>query len=214
VTRGRKLAVALGAVLAVLVGRSLLEGRASIRRAYEHDTRGEVDAAIGNAMRATKWYVPFAPHPREGYDLMRTIARRAEAAGDVETALIAWQAIRGGARATRSLYVPYEDRLREADAQIATLLAARPPAGIDRDKPREHLVQEYRALLAREDGPRPSAVVALYAGLAMFVFGAYRALEDSSMSPSDREPARRRTYASLAVAVVGLIAFAIAVSRA
>jgi hypothetical protein len=214
VTRARQVSLALGALLAVLVSRSLLEGRASIRRAYEHDSRGEVDAAIANAMRATKWYVPFAPHPREGYDLMRTIARRAEAAGDVETALVAWQAIRGGAHATRSLYVPFEDRSREADGQIALLLAARPPAGIDRDKPRDRLVQEYRALLARDDGPRPAAVVALYAGLAMFLFGAYRALDDSATSPSDREPARRRTYASVALAAVGFIAFAIAVSRA
>lgn len=212
--RARRLGLVLAAVLAVLVGRSLLEGRASMRRALEHDARGEVDAAIANAMRATKWYVPFAAHPREGYDLMRTIARRAEAAGDVETALVAWQAIRGGAFATRSLYSPYDDRRREADAQIAILFAARPPAGIDRDKPRDRLVQEHRALLARDEGPRPSAVVALYVGLAMFVFGAYRALDDSSAAPSDREPARRRLYASLAVAVVGVIAFAIAVSRA
>ncbi len=213
-TRARQLGLLVGAVLIVLGARSLLEGRVSIRRAYEHDARGEVDAAIANAMRATKWYVPLATHPREGYDLMRTIARRAEAAGDVETALIAWQAIRGGAHATRSLYLPYEDRLREADGQIALLLAARPPAGIDRDKPRERLIQDYRALLGRDDGPRPAAVIVLYAGLAMFLFGAYRALEDSAVAPSDREPARRRTYASVALAMVGLIAFAIAISRA
>jgi len=214
VSRARRVALALGALLAVLLGRSLLEGRASMRRAYEHDSRGEIDGAIANAMRATKWYVPFAPHPREGYDLIRTIARRAESTGDVETALVAWQAIRGGARSTRSLYVPYEDRLKEADAQIAILLAARPPPGMDRDKPRDRLVQEHRALLAAEDGPRPLAVVALYGGLAMFLFGAYRALEEPSAAPSDREPARRRMYASLAVAAAGLIAFAIAVSRA
>jgi hypothetical protein len=48
----------------------------------------------------------------------------------------------------------------------------------------------------------------------MFLFGAYRALDDSATSPSDREPARRRTSASVALAAVGIIAFAIAVSRA
>lgn len=202
----RRGAMIAGAVLVLLIGRGLFEGEAAMRRAEKAETD---DAAIAYSLRAAKWYVPFASHPRRGYDLLRTIARRAESVGDVETALIAWQAIRAGARATRSVYMPFEDRAREADAQIAILLAARPPAGIDRDKPREKIVQEHRQTLARADGPHPLAVVALYAGMLLGLFGAYRAMSRVDDADTDR----RRRLTSLALAGAGLLTVVIAFAR-
>ncbi len=202
----RRGAMVAGAVLVLLMGRGLFEGEAAMRRAEKATTD---DAAIAYSLRAAKWYVPFASHPRRGYDLLRTIARRAESVGDVETALIAWQAIRAGTRATRSLYMPFEDRAREADAQIAILLAARPPAGIDRDKPREKIVQEHRQDLSRADGPHPLAVAALYAGMLLGLFGAYRAMS----RVDDPETDRRRRLTSLALAGAGLLTVVIAFAR-
>jgi hypothetical protein len=207
----RRVLFVIGAVLLLLVARGMFEGRAAIKRAYAYDAQGNVEGAIANAMRATKWYVPLASHPREGYDLLRTIARRAESVGDVDTALIAWQAIRAGAHATRSLYTPFADRAREADTQIAILLAARPPPGIDKDKPREKIVQEHRQDLARTDGPNALAVVALYGGLALVLFGAYRALEKFE---GEAEVARRRRMTSLAIAVAGFVTVILAFARA
>lgn len=207
----RRVLFVIAAVLLLLVARGMFEGRASMRRAYAYDARGNVEGAIASALRATKWYVPLTSHPREGYDLLRTIARRAESVGDVETALIAWQAIRAGAHATRSFYTPFADRAREADAQIAILLAARPPPGIDKDKPREKIVQEHRQDLARADGPNAFAVVALYSGLALFLFGAYRALEKLE---SDPDTVRRRRWTSLVIAAAGLLTLVLAFARA
>lgn len=200
----------LAAVAALLITRAMFEGRAAMKRAYDHDARANVEGAIANSIRATKWYVPLASHPREGYDLLRTIARRAESVGDIETALIAWQAIRAGTHASRSFYTPFSDRGREADAQIAVLLAARPPPGIDRDKPREKIVQEHRQDLARADGPNALAVVALYAGMFLALFGAYRAMG----KVSDVDTDRRRRWTSLAIAAVGLITVVLAFARA
>lgn len=209
--------LAVVAVLGVLVGRSLLEGRAALRKANEADAKGDVEATLAWSMRAAKWYVPFASHPQAAYDKLREIARRAEATGDADTALIAWQAIRGAAHATRGPFTPFADRAREADTQIAILLAAKPAPGIDRDKPRERLIQEHRALLAAEDGPRPLAVVGLYAGLVLAVIASYRllgALDASLEANGDREAARRRAVAALGIAVVGFALFVIALARA
>lgn len=203
----RRGALVVASVLSVLTARGVLEGEAAMRRAEQAPTD---DAAIAYALRAAKWYVPFASHPRRGYDLLRTVARRAESVGDVDTALIAWQAIRAGTHATRSFYMPFEDRAKEADAQIAILLASRPPAGIDRDKPREKIVQEHRQDLARTDGPHPLAVIALYAGLFVGLFGAYRAM---SRVP-DADADRRRRLTSLALAAGGLLLVLIAFARA
>ncbi len=213
--------LAVLALLAVLVGRAMLEGAAAVRRSDEQAAKGDVEGAIAHAMRATKWYVPLASHPREGYDRLRDIARRAELAGDVDTALVAWQAIRAGARGTRSFWIPYADRLREADEHIALLLASKPPPGIDRGKPREQLVQEHRALLSRDDAPRPLAVVAMYMGLAVWLLGAWRAsaaieawAEDKSVVDRWGDGRGRRAITGGLMALCGVVAFLLALSRA
>lgn len=206
----KRAALIVAAVLVLLVARGMFEGRAAMRRAYEAEANRDVEGAIAYSLRAAKWYVPLASHPREGYDLLRTIARRAESVGDVDNALVAWQAIRAGTRATRSFYTPFADRAREADAQIAILLAAKPLQGLDRDKPREKIVQEHRQELARADGPHPFAVLALYVGLLLAMFGSYRAMT----TVEDRDVDRRRRMTSLALAGAGFLTLVVAFARA
>jgi len=216
-SRVRLWLLAVVAVLGVLVGRAMLEGRAALRRAQEADARGEVEATIAFSMRAAKWYVPFAAHPQAAYDKLREVARRAESSGDADTALVAWQAIRGAGRASRGPWMPFADRALEADSQIAILLATKQAPGIDRDKPRDRLIQEHRALLAGDDGPRPLAVVSLYAGLVIAVAASYRLLGalDASLEPdANREVEQRRALAAFGIAMVGFVMFVIALSRA
>jgi hypothetical protein len=211
---------ALTLVLA-LAGRGIVEGNTSMRRSDELLSQGDVDGSIAQAMRAARWYVPLAPHPTRAYDRLRDIALRAELAGDTETALLAWQAIRGAAHATRTLWTPFRDRLLEADDHIATILASKPPPGIDRETPRELLVREHRALLAEETSARPWAIVALYAGLFAFLAGTWRA-----SSTFDRArptmPSRfglaservERVVSYGALAAIGLVVFVVALLRA
>ncbi len=208
--RARELLVLGAMVVATLGGRALLEGSACVRRADEALARGEVDAAVAYAMRATKWYVPFAPHVEAGYDRLRGIARKAEATGDVDGALLAWQAIRAGARGTRSFYQPFPERLAEADQHIATLLGGKPPPGVDRDKPREQRIREHLALLATSAAPATGAVVAMYAGLAAWLYGAHRALSAFTR----RSRARRLAWSGAAIALLGIFAFLLALARA
>lgn len=208
----RTIAVVTITVLAVLVGRGLVEGRAALRQAESLDAAGDVDAAIAHAMRAAKWYVPLASHPARAYDLLRVIARRSEAAGDVDTALVAWQAIRGAARATRGVVAPYAARLAEADRQIAVILASKPPPGVDRDKPRDVIVAEHRALLARDDAPKPAAVIGMYAGLAVWLLGALRL--GAAVERPMRADGKRRAIVAAGIALAGIVTFVVAVARA
>jgi hypothetical protein len=204
-----------------LGGRGIVEGTASMRRSDDLFEQGDVDGSIAQAMRAARWYVPFAPHTTRAYDRLRAIALRAELAGDVETAQLAWEAIRGAARSTRTLWTPFRDRLLEADDHLATILASKPPPGIDRDTPRELLVREHRALLAEETAARPWAIVALYAGLLAFLLGSFRvtaALDRSrAIQPARFGLASERTERALsygALAVAGLVVFVVALMRA
>ncbi|MEO7096724.1 MAG: hypothetical protein ABI175_25930, partial [Polyangiales bacterium] len=182
---------------------------------------GDVDGSIAQAMRAARWYVPLAPHTTRAYDQLRAIALRAELAGDVETAQLAWQAIRGAARATRTLWTPFRDRLLEADDHLATILASKPPPGIDRDTPRELLVREHRALLAEESAAKPWVIVLLYAGLFAFLVGSWRTTatldRTRAIQPSRFGLASERTERAIsygALAAIGLVVFIVALMRA
>jgi hypothetical protein len=216
--RERRLARALpwtlgaGTLLLLFAGRQVLEGRASIRRADELASQGEVCGSIAHAMRAARAYVPFAPHVREGYDRLRATALRAELDGDLETALLAWEAVRAASKGTRTLWTPFVDRLSEADDHVSSILAAQPPSGIDRDRSRELLAQDHRALLAREGAARPWAIVVFYAALSAWVVGAWRAF-----SAFDRTAGTRRgglAISGSALALIGLAAMLFALARA
>lgn len=216
--RARGLVFVVLSVLGLLTARGLLEGRAAVRRADECIRAGDVEGGIAHAMRAAKWYVPLASHPREGYDRLRDLARKAESTGDADTALVAWQAIRAAAKSTRSFYVPYKERLDEADERIAVLLASKPPPGVDKDKSKDALLAEHRALLGKDDAPRPLAVLAVYLGLGAWMFGAYRIATEldafGGQRPSDRDGRRARLVRAALVAAAGVAAFFVALTRA
>lgn len=219
--RVRPYALAAMALLGVLVGRALLEGGAAMRRSDALLEQGDVDGAIAQALRASRWYVPFASTPRAGYDRMREIALHAELASDVDTALVAWEAIRAAARSTRTLWQPFEERLAEADEHIAAILAAKPLAAAERGKSREERVLDQRRALAEDDGPRPLAIVALYVGLAAWLWGAFRALgavdealgEKTAIGRFSGDRARRLVVGS-ALAVAGMLVYLVGLSKA
>ncbi len=213
-------AFAVVALLVILAARNVLEGTAANRRSDELRARGDLDGAIALAMAATRAYVPWAPHVGAGYDRLRDIALGAELAGDSETALLAWEAIRAGARATRTLYTPFADRLAEADDRIAVLLATRSLPGIDREKPRDLVVREHRALLAEASAARPFAIVAMYVGLAFFLFGAHRSVggidAQRVFAPARvlGSPRAEHVAAGVVLAMMGMGALAWALLRA
>jgi hypothetical protein len=177
-------------ILAALAARTTLRGRAALREADASRGRGDALATIAWSLRAAEAYVPLTSHPARAYEHLRTIAIGAEQRGDVELALVAWQAIRTAVRATTSVFTPYRDRLVEADDHLATILAQRlaqrlaqgANPGVDRASPADR-VEALRGDLARDEAdgsPHPLAVVATNVGLIAFFAGAWTLLADAS----------------------------------
>lgn len=171
----RKLAVAaavIGACLAVVVTRAVLEGRAALARGDEAAAAGEIDGAISAWRRAARWYVPLAPHVGAAYDRLENAGREAEAAGDTATALRAWRGVRSSILATRSVYTPHADRLGPANARIAALMAAIEGPRADPDKTEEQRRDWHLELLERPVGPSIAWSIAAIAGFLMWIGGA------------------------------------------
>jgi len=210
-------ALAVTLIALLLVGRGVLEGRASLRKCDESLAKNDVEGAIAYGMYAAKWYVPFAPHVRQGYDRLRTIALRAELAGDTETALVAWQAVRAAALGSQSVWIPFDDRRHEADDHIAALLGSEPPPTVENKRTKEQRIADHRALLAAEVRPKTLAVVALYAGLLAWAIGAVtvgRALDDDPKRAPPSGGRGRALGTGLVLAIAGIVAFFVALGNA
>jgi hypothetical protein len=217
----RPWAIAASAALLLLSGRAIFDGTASMHRSDELLAQGEVDGSIALALHAARLYVPLAPHVRAAFDRMRQVALDAELRGDRETALLAWESVRAASRSTRTFWTPYADRAREADEHIAGLLASQPSTGVQAPVPKEVLAREQRAKLQSDSLPRPWTIVLMYAGLAGWLAGAWRAL--SAMEREVRRmPARfgfgsaasERIVTGAALAIAGVVAAWFALVRA
>lgn len=117
------LVLALG--LGVVVTRAIWAGSRALANGDAAHQRGELARAVELWRSAARWYVPGAPHVGAAYERLEALARAAETGGDLDTALAAWRGVRGSILATRSLYLPHEERLDPANRRIAALMAAR-----------------------------------------------------------------------------------------
>jgi hypothetical protein len=172
------LAVCLGAVLSrVFIDghAALAEGDAAHRRAEaaraaadSPTAKDEEARAITRWRRAARWYAPGAPHVARAYERLDTLARAAEAAGDRETALEAWRAIRSSALATRSFYTPYESQLHAANARIAQLMASLEDPALDPGHDQAARAAWHLGLLERDEAP--SVIFSILAILGFFTW--------------------------------------------
>ncbi len=202
----RGLAV-FGSLLALLVVRVLVGAHGELTRADALRADDDLDAAIVHYRRAAKWYAPGNPWSTEALEALRQLAATAEADGETERALAAWRGVRGAILATRSFYVPHPERLAEADAHLADLMASLPPPPIDADKSRDQLRAEHLALL--RDVPRPHVGWTLLAliGFSTWVSAAFL-FASRAFDAHDRfVPAPAKRFAALFV--LGAIAFSL-----
>lgn len=115
----------VAAVLGAVAIRVVVEGRNALAAGDVSLQRGATGEAIRSYEAAARWYLPLAPHVDEAYAKLRELARSPEPA----VSLAAWRAIRGAARATRSLWTPHASDLAAADEAISRISAGIPQAG-------------------------------------------------------------------------------------
>jgi hypothetical protein len=188
--------------LGVVVTRAIWQGRSALDDGDRALEAGDVAEAIRWWRRAARWYVPFAPHVPDAYDRLEQLGTAAERRGDLRVALSAWEGVRGSILATRSFYVPEEDRLEPANRHIAGLLAhleTQPPQGMST----ADLAAWHYGLLARDEAPSVGwTALALLGFLTWIGGGVLFAIR--GVSRDDRLVRRPAVVAGVAV-MVGLV---------
>jgi len=171
------------------------------------------DAAIERLSHSARWYLPGSSRVRQALDELLALGRRAEARGDVETALAAYREVRRSIRAVRSLWIPNVDLQPVADERIAHLMAGQS----DRSRageaaPFEARKAEHLALLVRDDAP--DAGWSLLVVLAFFgwVGAAFAFVWQAWDREGGFHPARALYWAGVVVAclAVWIVAMALA----
>lgn len=167
------LGLAVALCLGVLVSRTIWEGTAALGRGVSAAKQGDTKSAIRHWRRATRWYLPGASHVSAAYEHLEELAVEAERAGDMDTSLAAWRAIRRSVLATRSFYVPHEQRLSRANQHIAGLMAAQEDAASGALGDVTERRDFHLRLLERPVGPSVAwSLLALF-GLLVWVGGGF-----------------------------------------
>ena len=131
------------------------------------------DATLDYREAAT-WYLPGSPYARRARSRLITIGQRAEQAGDAETALFAYRAVRTSILAARGVLVPAREDLDQADRAIARVSARaeRPPDAAGEAEPYADRERRHLALLERVADPDPAWSLLAFAGLLAWIGGA------------------------------------------
>ena len=142
-------------VLAPLLVRTAVDGRAELARADEAGEAGDRDAEIRHLGRAARFRLPLAQHDDQAINQLHALAVDAQSAGEITTSLTAWRELRSALIGTRTLDVPEPELLAEANAEIVELMVEEARASnrpIARDRWAEELEQDlqprHRTLLA------------------------------------------------------------------
>jgi hypothetical protein len=140
--------------VAVLTARAVIDGNREMQMSDVAFDRGDLRVAIDHARRAAVLYAPGAPHVAQAYARLDAIALGAEAAGQQETARMAWRAVRGAALETRHVWIPERAELGRANQNLARLEAVSSGAS----SARAARLARKRALAELERDSAPAAV--------------------------------------------------------
>ncbi len=194
-------ALMLSAVLAIATIRVLVSSRAELRAAAS----ATGDDEIAHLGRAARLYAPGNPWSGRALDKLAEIGR-----SDPERALAAWREARSAILATRSFYTPRRALCDEADARIATLMAAAESPGDE--AARATAERWHRERLAAHPQPSLGWTLAALAGLALWI-GCAIGFFLRAIGPDDRLRSRAAITWGIGVAT-GLTLFFVGLSRA
>lgn len=175
----------IGLVIGAATVRVIAAGEREITLSTAALRQKDPHEAIVHARRAAGWYAPGAPHVSAAYQRLIALAIAAEGLGQTETALFAWNAVRGSALETRWLVTPHEEDLVRANQAIASLMSKAPgPLGTRADPP-SVLEQRYLDDLLKDEAPRVPWISALVAAFGAWTSGAYL-FARKAISPTGR----------------------------
>lgn len=162
-------AVAALLVLTSLGIRATLEQQDAWGRAVVLEAKGETERAIEEYRWALRWYTPWGPAVADAAAALVDLAQR-HAAEDPETAVQAWDALRSGLIAARSLYQPHAELVERANRELPPLLVRVADRRGDRRDPAK-LLARFQADYARPVGVNPLTSLVVTAGFGAWIAG-------------------------------------------
>jgi len=205
------LVVALSVVgVAVMSFRAVASGEAALERAEAAFDRGDLRETIREARRSASLVVPGAAHVERAFTRLLVVARGAEAAGDLDSARLAWEAVRSAALEGKPAFGSPSDHLERANQNLARLGARR----IVERTPGDAAALELR--LSR-DLSRPvarSPLWSLLLGLGLVCCAAGVAWAALRGVQKDGSLVRRELLLGAALGAAGALCWALAAYRA
>lgn len=162
-------AVAVLLVLASLAVRATVEQRDAWARAVALEASGETERAIEEYRWTLRWYTPWGPAVDDAAAALVDLAER-HAAKDPETAVQAWDALRSGLIAARSLYQPRRELVERASRELPPLLVRVADRRGDQRDPAK-LLARFQADYARPVGVAPGLSALVTLGFLLWMGG-------------------------------------------
>lgn len=197
--------VAALVVLASLGVRATLEQQQAWARAVAFEAKGDTERAIEEYRWTLRWYTPWGPALGDAAAALVDLAQR-HAAEDPETAVQAWDALRSGLIASRSLYQPQAELVDRANRELPPLLVRVADRRGDRRDPAK-LLARFQADYARPVGVTPWTSLAVTLGFVAWIAGLWFAARRGVDAAGRWQKAGWR---GMAVAVVGFATWATA----
>lgn len=151
----------LGALLAVVSVRLVLDGRRHLSAGESLARDGERARALVELEEAARAYVPGSPYPRRAVERMGLIAKGHEMRGDITRAMSTWESVRRAVLSTRHLAQPNRDLLERAERELRRLRRGARTANRG----------EGADPATRPQDPSPTASLLLFAGLLAWIGG-------------------------------------------
>ncbi len=178
---GYVIAIAVVLVFVMVAVRVLVGGFHEDRMANQYLAEGNVVEAITAFDRSMHWYLPGSPTVARAAIGLEDIARKAESADDIETALRAWRVLRSGFYGARWIVQPGKQTIALCDENIARLVAVKVAAAHPEDAGAGQFAYEKEmAILTKKVGPNVAWSMAALAGFfgwiifaGMFIFKAF-----------------------------------------
>jgi hypothetical protein len=197
-------------VFALMTYRAVSAGEAALEDSEAAFDRGELRESLRQARLAASLVAPGAEHVDRAFTRLIVIARGAEAAGDLDLARLAWEAVRDAAILGQGGFAEASDRLTRANENLARLgaRAAGDRAGINPVTLERALERDLERVSARD----PIWAAALSLGLCLSVIGlgwlGLRGVRPDGML------VRRELIFGAAIALAGAACWLLAVYRA
>ena len=163
--------VAVALVLGSMGVRATMEQSKAYAEGVSQQKAGDLERAIVSYRRAVRWYTPWGPAHGDAVAALREIAE-AQRKVHPEVAIRAFDGLRSGLLASRSIYQPRADDLAYANDQLPGLLAR----VADRlgDK-REGLLKRFQADYQRPVGVSLWVTLGVVLGFLLWIGGLVRA---------------------------------------